>query len=190
MIVPPNPHIPLRLIWALGVFEGMPWLCICRCNLIPGGSYFFKVTLRNRNLSLLVDWFHELRKSVPDTRRKRPFPVDAWVGLPKHRDVAKTPGLSARRFSLWITPSELIHEQHHRHARIPARAAASGTPAAGDPASELHRDAPQGPPQGLRPPPGRAHGTYFDQPRQAHFQVGPSLHPTPSASQTLSCESS
>jgi len=55
-----------------------------RRNRIPGGSYFFTVTLRNRNLSLLVDWIDELRESVRETRRERPFHIDAWVVLPEH----------------------------------------------------------------------------------------------------------
>lgn len=59
-------------------------MAMYRRNRTPGGSYFFKVTLRNRNLSLPMDWIDELRESVRVTRRKRPFPVDAWVGLPEH----------------------------------------------------------------------------------------------------------
>jgi REP element-mobilizing transposase RayT len=33
-------------------------------NRVPGSRYFFTVTLRNRNLSLLVDWIDDLRESA------------------------------------------------------------------------------------------------------------------------------
>ncbi len=55
-----------------------------RRNRIPGGTYFFTVTLRNRNLSLLVDWIGDLRESVRETLREKPFRIDAWVVLPEH----------------------------------------------------------------------------------------------------------
>jgi len=51
---------------------------------VPGGAYFFTVTLRNRKTSLLVDWIDDLRESVRETRRENPFHIDAWVVLPEH----------------------------------------------------------------------------------------------------------
>jgi putative transposase len=59
-------------------------MVLYRRNRIPGGTYFFTVTLRNRNLSLLVDWIGDLRESVRETLREKPFRIDAWVVLPEH----------------------------------------------------------------------------------------------------------
>ncbi len=55
-----------------------------RRNRVAGGTYFFTVTLQNRNRSLLVDYIEDLRKSVQDVRREHPFHIDAWVVLPEH----------------------------------------------------------------------------------------------------------
>ena len=59
-------------------------MVLYRRNRVPGGTYFFTVTLRNRSLTLLVDWIDELRESVRETRREKPFHIDAWVVLPEH----------------------------------------------------------------------------------------------------------
>jgi putative transposase len=39
-------------------------MVLYRRNRVAGGTYFFTVTLQNRNLTLLVDWIDELRVSV------------------------------------------------------------------------------------------------------------------------------
>ena len=59
-------------------------MVLYRRNRVPGGAYFFTVTLRNRKTSLLVDWIDDLRESVRETRRENPFHIDAWVVLPEH----------------------------------------------------------------------------------------------------------
>jgi putative transposase len=59
-------------------------MVLYRRNRVPGGTYFFTVTLRNRSSSLLVDGIEELRESVRETRRDKPFHIDAWVVLPEH----------------------------------------------------------------------------------------------------------
>jgi putative transposase len=59
-------------------------MVLYRRNRVHGGTYFFTVTLRNRSLTLLVDWIDELRESVRETRREKPFHIDAWVVLPEH----------------------------------------------------------------------------------------------------------
>ena len=69
-------------------------MVLYRRNRVPGGTYFFTVTLRNRSLTLLVDWIDELRESVRETRREKPFHIDAWgclAGTPARR-VDLTPG--------------------------------------------------------------------------------------------------
>lgn len=55
-----------------------------RRNRVAGGTYFFTVTLGNRNRLLLVDYIEDLRKSVRDVRREHSFHIEAWVVLPEH----------------------------------------------------------------------------------------------------------
>lgn len=59
-------------------------MVLYRRNRVPGGTYFFTVTLRNRRLSTLVDRIDDLRESVRYARKKKPFRIDAWVVLPEH----------------------------------------------------------------------------------------------------------
>ena len=54
-----------------------------RCRL-AGGSYFFTVTLRDRQANTLVDKIDDLRSVVKRTRQERPFRIDAFVVLPEH----------------------------------------------------------------------------------------------------------
>ena len=51
---------------------------------IPGGCYFFTVTLADRRSSLLVEQIDLLRRAVARTRRSLPFEIDACVVLPEH----------------------------------------------------------------------------------------------------------
>ena len=55
-----------------------------RRNLIPGGTYFFTVTLRDRRSTALVDHVDQLRAAFRKVRRSKPFAVDAIVVLPEH----------------------------------------------------------------------------------------------------------
>ncbi len=55
-----------------------------RRNFIPGGSYFFTVTLLDRSSSLLVDRIDDLREAMRSVRAERPFTMDAVVVLPDH----------------------------------------------------------------------------------------------------------
>ncbi|MGX1105662.1 putative transposase [Bradyrhizobium elkanii] len=55
-----------------------------RRNFIPGGTFFFTVTLDDRRSSLLVDYIAALRDAFGTARRERPFSVDAVVVLPDH----------------------------------------------------------------------------------------------------------
>jgi putative transposase len=61
-----------------------------RRNLIPGGTYFFTVTLTDRRSTLLVDSVTVLRDSFRVARRERPFAIDAVVILPDHLHVLMT----------------------------------------------------------------------------------------------------
>nr|WP_276519519.1 transposase [Bradyrhizobium elkanii] len=55
-----------------------------RRNFIPGGTFFFTVTLDDRRSRLLVDHITVLRDAFGTARRERPFSVDAVVVLPDH----------------------------------------------------------------------------------------------------------
>jgi putative transposase len=55
-----------------------------RRNFVPGGTFFFTVTLADRRSSALVDHVDALRAAFCAGRRERPFTVDAIVILPEH----------------------------------------------------------------------------------------------------------
>jgi putative transposase len=55
-----------------------------RRNFVHGGTYFFTVTLLDRNSSALVDHIGALRAAFRASRRERPFMIDAIVILPDH----------------------------------------------------------------------------------------------------------
>ncbi|MDX1252236.1 MAG: transposase [Gammaproteobacteria bacterium] len=55
-----------------------------RRNFIPGGSYFFTVTLLDRASQLLIERIDELRAAFVSVRAERPFEIDAIVVLPEH----------------------------------------------------------------------------------------------------------
>ena len=55
-----------------------------RRNRVAGGCYFFTVALHDRRSDLLVTEIDALRDAVRETRRSRPFRIDAWVVLPDH----------------------------------------------------------------------------------------------------------
>jgi putative transposase len=55
-----------------------------RRNFVPGGAFFFTVTLDDRRSSALVDHVALLRAAFRKTRTERPFVVDAIVVLPDH----------------------------------------------------------------------------------------------------------
>jgi putative transposase len=55
-----------------------------RRNRVPGGTYFFTVTLLDRDSDLLVREISALREAVRRVRVRSPFHIDAWVVLPEH----------------------------------------------------------------------------------------------------------
>jgi REP-associated tyrosine transposase len=61
-----------------------------RRNLIPGGTYFFTVTLADRAAQTLTDHISDLRNAVRRTRASQPFDIDAIVILPDHLHVVMT----------------------------------------------------------------------------------------------------
>ena len=59
-------------------------MVLYRRMLVPGGSYFFTLTLRNRRLTWLTSHVDLLRASFREVRAARPFQIDAIVVLPDH----------------------------------------------------------------------------------------------------------
>jgi putative transposase len=61
-----------------------------RRNFVPGGTFFFTVTLDDRRSSALVDHVGLLRAAFRKMRREQPFLVDAIVVLPDHLHAVMT----------------------------------------------------------------------------------------------------
>jgi len=61
-----------------------------RRNFVPGGTFFFTVTLANRSSKVLVDHVDLLRNALRVARQERPFVIDAIVILPDHLHVIFT----------------------------------------------------------------------------------------------------
>jgi putative transposase len=55
-----------------------------RRNFVPGGTYFFTITLADRRSEALVDHIGALRSAFRAARRERPFSIDAIAVLPDH----------------------------------------------------------------------------------------------------------
>ena len=55
-----------------------------RRNRVPGGSYFFTLTLLDRSSTTLTDRIDDLREAFRAVRRRRPFSIHAIVVLPDH----------------------------------------------------------------------------------------------------------
>jgi len=55
-----------------------------RRNFVPGGTFFFTVTLADRRSRSLVEHIGALRTAFRITRRAHPFIIDAIVILPDH----------------------------------------------------------------------------------------------------------
>jgi len=55
-----------------------------RRNFIPGGTWFFTVTLADRRSKALAEHVEALRLAFRTARRERPFCIDAIVVLPDH----------------------------------------------------------------------------------------------------------
>lgn len=55
-----------------------------RRSLVPGGTFFFTITLADRHASTLVDHIDHLRTVYANVQRKRPFHTEAICILPEH----------------------------------------------------------------------------------------------------------
>jgi putative transposase len=70
-----------------------------RRNFVPGGTFFFTVTLADRRSSVLVEHISALRSAFRKTRSERPFAIDAIVILPDHLHTVMTLPLTDADFS-------------------------------------------------------------------------------------------
>src|SRR5438105_2097577 len=61
-----------------------------RRNFLPGGTYFFTLTLVARTSRTLVDHIDLLRASFRATRQVHPFAIEAIVVLPDHLHIVMT----------------------------------------------------------------------------------------------------
>jgi putative transposase len=61
-----------------------------RRNFIPGGTFFFTVTLADRRSSALVEQIDILREAFRIAQHERPFSFDAVVILPEHLHAVMT----------------------------------------------------------------------------------------------------
>lgn len=59
-------------------------MVVYRRNFVPGGTYFFTVTLRDRSSRALVERIDDLRAAYARVQRDRPFTTEAIVVLPEH----------------------------------------------------------------------------------------------------------
>ena len=59
-------------------------MVIYRRNRVPGGCYFFTVTLLDRSSGMLLERIEDLREAFRSVRRERPFAIQAMVVLPDH----------------------------------------------------------------------------------------------------------
>src|ERR1043166_6772544 len=70
-----------------------------RRNFVPGGTYFFTVTLFDRRSSDLVDHIGALRAAFRVARRERHFAIDAIAVLPDHLHAIFTLPVDDKDFS-------------------------------------------------------------------------------------------
>ena len=59
-------------------------MVLYRRNRIPGGTFFFTLTLVDRSSRTLVEQIDALRSTLRKTRAERPFEIVAMVVLPDH----------------------------------------------------------------------------------------------------------
>ncbi|SFN96691.1 putative transposase [Formivibrio citricus] len=59
-------------------------MVLYRRNYVPGGTYFFTATLRNRQSDCLTRHIDALRAAFAEVKRQKPFHIDAIVVLPEH----------------------------------------------------------------------------------------------------------
>ena len=89
---------------------------------VPGGTFFFTVTLLERRRKLLIEYIDNLRASFAAVRQRRPFTVEAIVILPDHLHCIWTlPAGDADFSSRWRDIKARFSAQIPRWERLSAR---------------------------------------------------------------------
>jgi putative transposase len=97
-----------------------------RRSRIPGGTYFFTVTLRDRKSALLTENVGLLRAAFRQVHRRRPYTLDAAVILPDHLHVVMVlPGGDHDYSGRWRAIKSLF-VRYLRRAGVPTYPAAGG----------------------------------------------------------------
>jgi putative transposase len=110
-----------------------------RRNFVPGGTFFFTLTLDDRRSSVLVNYVALLRAAFRETRNERPFTIDAIVILPDHLHTILTlppgdPDFSNRlrrikgRFTRSIVAAGVPVSSDHRGEYSLGKSASGNTP--------------------------------------------------------------
>jgi len=95
-----------------------------RRSRVPGGCYFFTVTLLERSGNdLLLRHIDRLREAVRKVRRHRPFIIDGWVVLPDHLHCIRTlPEGDADYAARWrLIKTRFVRSLPFTESRSPAR---------------------------------------------------------------------
>src|SRR5258708_2849908 len=119
-----------------------------RRNFVPGGTYFFTVTLADRRSCALVEHVGASRNAFRTARRERPFTIDAVVILPDHLHVVMTlppgdPDFSGRwrRIKGLFTHAVDAGDAHRPQPQGRARTVAAPVLGAHDPGRQRPRTA-------------------------------------------------
>ncbi len=104
-------------------------MVLYRRNRVPGGTYFFTLTLADRSARTLVEQIDALRWSLRKTKDKHPFEIMAMVVLPDHLHAAWRLPEGDDRYStrLQVFKSNFTETLKTRDACIPRRG--NGEPA-------------------------------------------------------------
>ena len=80
----PPPSVPSRIPQRLHAGYNSFIMVLYRRNFVPGGTYFFTLTLQDRGATTLTDHIADLRAAFRRARAERPFTLEAIVVLPEH----------------------------------------------------------------------------------------------------------
>ena len=94
---------------------------------VPGGTFFFTVTLLERRRRLLTEYIDALRAAFASVRVQRPFVIDAAVILPDHLHCIWTlPEGDADFSGRWHAIKSAFSRTLPKHERLTTRRIAKG----------------------------------------------------------------
>ena len=98
-----------------------------RRNPVPGGTYFFTVTLFDRKKDWLVRHVDLLRDALRQTQRMQPFTIDAMVVLPDHLHAVWTLPPDDADFAQRWSSAKSRFSRALSKSGVPVRQSAGGT---------------------------------------------------------------